>query len=956
MLLLALLAVVGIFVVYKTQKDTERKTRNDLLAQISLLKRYGLDFIKGYEAVAKTKSEKALLVRMEADYRGWQNLPEELGEYVAPRKVPVFKPNVFHRSPDPSFVHANSKDVQLDNTSLLLYFGAFLFVAAAGLFVAFGEAAGGIKTFIVLAVTVAMYGTGIWLYRSKNSLRQAAQAFAGIGIVLAPLVGVALYNYSFGQEHGYTVWLLTSFLCTTLYTHALSVFRTTLMGYVLIFTLLSLFESSIGMFDVPVHYYGWGLALVALVLQFANKLRTWGPELDEPTRQGAQIFLPLALLVSLYNAPDAGAVQLGVSLLFATAFYILEFLRTAGEMRQTNAVIAQVSSLVAVGMLAYGFANEGKVALWAMAAGIVIQLVLLVMRSNTANQLWLNYGSVLLISSVIAAALAIADPATLLAMLALIVLVGVSLWLKQWRADGYGMGMLALLAAPYAYGQLVSDSFTAVQQTEAGFVALLMVLMVYIAGYRRSQRIAQWDQTAAAVYIAGVAGVMLASFQASTYVSLIAAAVLSGSLMLIAELGHQPRWAEVAGVVLLLPILRSIGDDRTFLLCAEIGLIILVALTLRYRREALRWLSTIVWLVFPYALAHGGVSGQWPPESYAWGYFVAMLVLIISRAVARGVILLSHNVTISSLTRKASESYAYGYVAAGAMALTASLMADNSRLHTTALLLLLVMTAWLTARLVERRVELLAVVPLLLQALLLSALRPPMESSQMTIYLLFSSVLAVIMYAEAAERIPKEPAAKIVTQSALATAAIAPVAMFFTSLSWAMPIGLAVAGGMYLHYVWRHSQDVRETAVVVMATGFAWFLFWAGVHELQAYMHVAVAVTVFLAYWRSRRGEAATANQYIWVALATTTIPLALQALGAETGGVYGWWLLLEQVIIMLIGMAIGRHFVVLWGLYVSVAAVLYQLRGLGYIALAVLAIFLIAVAIYRLQQDNKVR
>jgi len=55
----------------------------------------------------------------------------------------------------------------------------------------------------------------------------------------------------------------------------------------------------------------------------------------------------------------------------------------------------------------------------------------------------------------------------------------------------------------------------------------------------------------------------------------------------------------------------------------------------------------------------------------------------------------------------------------------------------------------------------------------------------------------------------------------------------------------------------------------------------------------------------------------------------------------------------MLIGMALGKGFVARWGLFVATAAVLYQLRNLGYLALGVLALVLIGIAVYSLQKHN---
>jgi hypothetical protein len=87
--------------------------------------------------------------------------------------------------------------------------------------------------------------------------------------------------------------------------------------------------------------------------------------------------------------------------------------------------------------------------------------------------------------------------------------------------------------------------------------------------------------------------------------------------------------------------------------------------------------------------------------------------------------------------------------------------------------------------------------------------------------------------------------------------------------------------------------------------------------------------------------------------LVTATVPLTLQAVGSPAGGLYGWWLLLEQVGFIILGMSIAKKFVTKWGLYTAVGAVLYQLRDLGWAALTVLALFLIGLAVYKIQKNN---
>jgi hypothetical protein len=129
---------------------------------------------------------------------------------------------------------------------------------------------------------------------------------------------------------------------------------------------------------------------------------------------------------------------------------------------------------------------------------------------------------------------------------------------------------------------------------------------------------------------------------------------------------------------------------------------------------------------------------------------------------------------------------------------------------------------------------------------------------------------------------------------------------------------------------------------------------FAGVRNPQAYSHVLAAFFALYAYWRHYRHETAISDKYLVAMLATATVPLVLQALGGTAGDLYGWWLLMEQIFFMLLGMAIGKSFVTRWGLYVAVGAVIYQLRGLGWAALTVLALFLIGLAVYRLQKQDK--
>ena len=87
-------------------------------------------------------------------------------------------------------------------------------------------------------------------------------------------------------------------------------------------------------------------------------------------------------------------------------------------------------------------------------------------------------------------------------------------------------------------------------------------------------------------------------------------------------------------------------------------------------------------------------------------------------------------------------------------------------------------------------------------------------------------------------------------------------------------------------------------------------------------------------------------------------MPLALQALAGESGGSYGLLLIVQQAGFMVVGAITNQKFLLKGGMWVALAAILYQLRGLGWAFLSLLAVVLIGLAIYRLQkhEDNQTK
>lgn len=929
-------------------------------------------FIAGYRSKAKGKSAKALLDQILADIRA-QGLPvpdEQPSEITdqagqigsdnleeAYQSTPVATLATSASTPDSIVLH--KPNTQMDNTTLLLYFGAFLFVASVGLFIAFGGASGLLRTFAVLFVMAVMYCSGIWLFHNKPKLRPAGLAFAGIGIAIAPLVGLAAYNYLFiGQAS--TVWFLTSLLCMVMYAHALVTLKNPLINYIFIFTFLSLFESGVSIADAPIYYFGWAMAITGMILRGASMWKGFWPELQESSRAGAQLFLPLSVFVSVVLVPMHGIGQLGISLLLAAVFYGLEAVSSKDQEREANAIVAHIAVLAGLSCLVFAVTDSWQATALGLLVMNAVQAVGLYVVPRT-GLIEHNYSTVLLLAAAVNVLLAIESPRIVLASTAMVVVVGMLVWWRQKRSDAYGLAAVAWTALPIVFGQLVIEpSLKAVPQAILLYVALLAELSLIL--YYRSKKVSEdWLTTAQTTYLFTAVTVIVATLFSGPAATLAAGVAVALTMLVLAEAVKKTDWAVVAGLAASAGLLNSWQRPGLLLASIVTGLLFNIGLTLRYKQELNRWMSTALWLLLPVGLGSGVLGGeQWGPAGYAWAYIFAMAGLIFSRAIARGEVFLSPNVPVASFSKNASVSYVYGYASAAGLAIILSLLSANSQLHTSLITLTLIISLLILCANVEKRADLSSLLPILGQFLLWSVLRPRLGGTNITAFLLLSSALAAAGYYGAktfASDNYLSSYSSFIKSASLMMAFVAPSAIMYTSQTfWPMPLGLFVAGILMYDFVKDNSQESRELAGGLIVLSLMWMMWFAGIHNFQAYTHVAALTFGLYAYWRSTRGEEKQSDDYLTAMLATATVPLALQALGGEGGDAYGWWLLLEQIFFMLLGMTIKKRRVVFWGLYVAIGSVLYQLRDLGWAALTVLAIFVIGIAMYKLQKhDDKI-
>lgn len=833
----------------------------------------------------------------------------------------------------------------MDGTLLLLYFGAFLFVASAGLFVAFGDFSGAMRTVLVFLTMAALYGGGLWLHGRSARLKPAGISFVAIGLAIAPLVGVAAYNYlTVGPDglSGRVVWLLTSLLCLGLYAHATWRLRTTLLPYLLIASFVSLFESGVAVLDAPAPYFVWGLIVAGLILRGLSLARRTAI-LDEPADRSAQLLVPLSVFGALFMLPDHGAGQLAIALTLAAAYYGLEAYARRG---QDNTYIAatHVLLIAALASVVYAvFETWSAVAICLMAVALLHIPAVLLWSGRSYGQ---DGATVAFGAAAVAVLTAVGDAQLMVAGLSVVtVFGGLTAW-KQRRTDAYAGSAAALIAVPWVAGQLLAEpSFTADLQSAALYVAALVLLLAVELVFQRTASREWRDVSVAMCLLAGTLAVLPAWVDGG--MTAVAGSVALAALLVRCGYLHGEAMAwPAAGAVLAAPAVLLVGDTGGMPFFAAVGVAVLgnAALALTRRHEANRWLLVAASMLLPVALGSGALGFEWQAAGFAYAYLAVMIGLVYCRSLSRR----------SSIEPHGGDgtSYLAGYLSAATLAIAISLADSDSQLHSSLILaVLLGMSLFLSLR-VEARRDILAFTPWLAQAVLASAVRPGFSDHDGSMLILGSTVLAALLFGAADELQGRLGAVADVVRRSVLVAAYVPLwlGFYYETDDIVLPFSLAVAGGLTLYYCWRRSQQARELSGAVLVLALLWGLSVAGYDNTQVQTHIIAATCAGYAWWRHYRGEAGVSRSYLQAMFWIATVPLVLQALGGSSGDLYGWWLILQQVGFMVLGVAINRRFLTWWGLYVSVAAILYQLRDLGWAALTVLALFVIGVAVYRLQ------
>ena len=419
----------------------------------------------------------------------------------------------------------------LDNINLLLYLGAFLIVVSAGIFVGYNfvTLSGVFKTGFLALFAVVFYAVGLYLFLCLPKLRPAGSTFTGIGLVLLPLVGAAAYNFTGAHNHGPLLWFVTSLVTLACYVVTLALTRQTYIAYLMAFTTLSLFESSISLVTPGIYWYGWGLSVASLLLITVSPWSGWWKDARSSLDITAGIFVPISLLFSIWQTGTFGLTQLGVTFGLAGIFYgVLAVRRVhlkSGLLYWTSALCALP---LALGMGLWDNVAHPEIAVVLVALSVGY-LWLGLTRARDIGSAWRGaLGAVSGLLPFAAASIELAHPAGLLACLATAVAINV-IFARRLKSSALALlVIIASLALPYVFlRQYLSPAASAGNMATA-YLALGCVLIYY------RQQLKGWPESGDVVGMAGYLlafGIALVTASASGHLSLLLVSLAIGALL-----------------------------------------------------------------------------------------------------------------------------------------------------------------------------------------------------------------------------------------------------------------------------------------------------------------------------------------------------------------------------------------------------------------------------------------
>ena len=850
----------------------------------------------------------------------------------------------------PNLVQQTPVKQDLDNTSLLLYFGAFLFIASIGLFVAFSDLDGSLRTFLVGLVASAMYCFGFWLHSNKKKLEEVGLTFIGIGMSALPFVGLATYYYVYDEEFGPVIWVVTSIVTLVVYAFTLIRLRNTFISYMLIASIVSLFESAVSVIEAPSYYYVWMLIVVGIVLQFVSLTTKHLPELKDSSAQSSRVLVPLTLLSSFFIMGSDGTWQFAVSMLLAATYYAQQFFIVDKD----KELYSMGSHSLLIGSIVVGAYSMNESMIDVSLSLLVItgiHSILMVAVNIKQGAIAQRFVDVALLTAGATVLVGLSDPLHLTIAFIVAMLLGAIVTVRTEREDSFTLTLIAWVIFSVVMGQVYPDvaiSYFTQALLSLGFTLPLLALL-----HAKEIKLdhPNWLETVkVAIGSLHLISIFFA-FLSGEYSVLSVSMVVTATCLMLVETLHERYWADLGVIYTLIPItyvLMVLGDDGLramplFTWSVVATLLVNIFISMRHKLESARWVSAAGWLALPFALGVEEIGDfDLSANLQMWLYLAASIALSVSRAIARGRLLLSKKVSLASMEKGSSAAYETALAISTVVTVVLAFVSLGTVAESTLVIVLASVIMVAGGTIIEREPHYVALIPFLAQVALLRLLEPYDPSSWLVqhnnlvhVFVFLSSALATVTYLWITT-VKQSDRNKVLIESirdaAVTTAFIAPFSfVIFGEIVWAMPATLIVASLVSLHYQWGRGIGKREITGLVLLSGVFWLMYLNNISNVHIYTHMLAVTLGVYGYFRYLRKDEQTANNYWGYMFFIATLPLALNVIqNYENQELYSVWLLGESWLFFSLGYYLKAVFLRRLGMYAGLGSIFIVMYAFG--------------------------
>ena len=294
------------------------------------------------------------------------------GAHVDRGLLPISRHSLAEPTETPAERQARREKRDRQNINITLYVASLLLVAAAALFI--GTSLPPMLRFAgVCTVTAAFYAAGFALHARVPRLKPAAVAFAGTGLALVPVTGLALYN--FALHHGPTAWLITSLIGTAAYAAAAVRLESRVLVYLSLTFVASTAWSGVSVLGGALVWYFAALIGLAVLLTLLSLAKPgWLPPVYVRPLMVMHPFVVPAVTAAATCVPLL-LDKPGYALIMALcgSYFALMAAVPGSRFRLANFYAARISLTLAAAVEIWHLTGRGSDALLAAAAILAVQ-------------------------------------------------------------------------------------------------------------------------------------------------------------------------------------------------------------------------------------------------------------------------------------------------------------------------------------------------------------------------------------------------------------------------------------------------------------------------------------------------------------------------------------------------------------------------------------------------------